>query len=127
MPAGTMPSPSREPGPGGGRVTSIHDGSSSSSVLTGLMSTAAYEECAQAEYTGMALEYGTKPPFEMIDALRADQWLQNHPDSDDATRHAIKQQVRDAFYVDTDAWKEAIVSQAVDAAHAAVRGLSSAR
>ncbi len=110
-----------------GQVTSIHDGSSSSSVLTGLMSTAAYEECAQAEYTGMALEYGTKPPFEMIDALRADQWLQNHPDTDDATRHAIKQQVRDAFYVDTDAWKEAIVSQAVDAAHAAVRGLSSAR
>jgi hypothetical protein len=59
-------------------------------------------------------------------ALRADQWLQNHPDADDATRQAIKRQVRDAFYTDTDDWKAQIVSQAVDAAHGAVRGLAAA-
>ena len=108
-----------------GSVTSIYDGSSSSALLTGMMWLAAYEECAQAEYTGIALEYGTKPPLEMIDALRADQWLQNHPGTDDKTRRTIKRQVRDAFYTDTDAWKETIVAQAVDAAHAALRGLSS--
>ena len=59
-------------------------------------------------------------------ALRADQWLENHPDADDATRRAIKQQVRDAFYTDTDAWKEQIVAQGIDAAYGAVRGLSAA-
>ena len=59
-------------------------------------------------------------------ALRADQWLENHPEADDATRRAIKQQVRDAFYTDTDEWKDKIVVQAVDAAYGAVRGLSSA-
>ena len=109
-----------------GDVTSIYDGSSSSAVLTGLMCNAAYEECAQAEYTGIALEYGTLPQAEVMTALRADQWLQNHPDADEATRLAIKQQVRDAFYTDTDAWKERIVAQAVDAAHGALRGLSTA-
>ena len=57
-------------------------------------------------------------------ALRADQWLENHPEADDATRRAIKQQVRDAFYIDTDAWKEQIVAQGIDAAYGAVRGLS---
>ena len=31
-------------------------------------------------------------------ALRADQWLENHPDDDDATRRAFKQHLRDAFY-----------------------------
>ena len=106
-----------------GDVTSIYDGSSTSAVLTGLMTLVAHEECAQAEYTAIALEYGTLPQAEVTLALRADQWLENHPDTDDATRRAIKQQLRDAFYTDTDAWKERIVDQGVDAAHGAVRGL----
>jgi len=107
-----------------GDVTSIYDGSSTSALLTGMMWMAAYDECAQAEYTGIALEYGTLPQADVIDALRADQWLEDHPGADEATRRSIKQQVRDAFYTDTDAWKERIVEQGVDAAYGAVRGLS---
>ena len=106
-----------------GDVTSIYDGSSASALLTGLLWNSAYEECAQAEYTGMALEYGTVPTTEMIGALRADQWLENHPETDTATRQAIKRQVRDAFYTDTDAWKDSVVAQGVDAAFGALRGL----
>jgi hypothetical protein len=107
-----------------GSVTSIYDGSSTSALLTGMMWLAAYEECAQAEYTGLALEYGTLPQTEVMDSLRADQWLENHPEADDATRRAIKQQVRDAFYTDTDEWKDKIVAQAFDASYGALRGLS---
>ena len=40
-----------------------------------------------------------------------------------ATRQAIKRQVRDAFYTDTDAWKDSVVAQGVDAAFGALRGL----
>ena len=108
----------------GEHITSIYDGSSTSALLTGLMWLAAYEECAQAEYTGVAMEYGTLPQQEVIGALCADQWLQNHPQAGAETRAAIKQQVRDAFYTDTDAWKAHIVEQAMDAAYGAVRGLS---
>jgi hypothetical protein len=108
-------------GPG---VTSIYDGSSSSAPLTGLMWLAAYEECAQAEYTGIALEYGTVPLADVLDALRADQWLENHPETPAAQREAIKRRTRDAFYTDTDAWKQAIVAQARDAARQAVVGLA---
>ncbi|MDQ2927722.1 MAG: M14 family metallopeptidase [Pseudomonadota bacterium] len=108
-----------------GDVTSIYDGSSTSALLTGMMWMAAYDECAQAEYTGMALEYGTLPQTDVMKSLRADQWLENHPEADDATRHDIKQQVRDAFYTDTDEWKDKIVAQAVDASYGAIRGLSS--
>jgi hypothetical protein len=57
-------------------VTSIYDGSSTSAYLTGLMWSALPQECPQAEYTGIALEYGTLPLPEMLEALRADQWLQ---------------------------------------------------
>ena len=108
----------------GDRLTSLYDGSSSSAPLQGQMWASAYEECAQAEYTGIALEYGTLPIMEMIAALRADQWLENHPGTPEATRTRIKKQTRDAFYVDTDAWKQQVVDQAMDAALGAVRGLS---
>lgn len=108
----------------GPEVTSIYDGSSTSALLTGLMWTAAYEECPQAEVTGVAIEYGTQPIAEVIDALRCDQWMENHPELDGATRERLKRQVRDAFYTDTAEWKGRIVDQAIDAAHKAVDGLA---
>jgi hypothetical protein len=105
-------------------VTSIYDGSSSSAVLTGLMWSAAEQECAQAEYTGIALEYGTVPMTETVDALRGDHWLENHPEADAAQAAAIKRRIRDAFYTDSDEWKQRIVEQALTAARQAVRGLA---
>jgi hypothetical protein len=85
---------------------------------------AVYEECPQTEYTGIALEYGTLPFNEVTDALRADQWLENHPEASDDQRAQIKRQIRDAFYTDTDAWKEQVLAQAKDAALQALHGLS---
>ncbi len=105
-------------------VTSIYDGSSSSARLTGLMWLSAYQECAQAEYTGIALEYGTQPMLDVMTALRADQWAENHPEGPPAQHRQIKQQIRDAFYTDTDGWKQRVVEQAIEAAHQAVRGLA---
>ena len=110
----------------GDGVTSIYDGSSESALLTGLMWFAAGQECAQAEYTGIALEYGTLPFDQVTDALRADQWLENHPEAPPGQRAQIKRQIRDAFYTDTDAWKARIVEQGVEAAHQAVAGLGAA-
>lgn len=108
----------------GPQVTSIYDGSSTSALLTGMMWMAAYDECAQAEYTGIALEYGTVPTGEVLDALRADQWLEGHPEASAEQRDAIKRRIRDAFYTDTEAWKKAIVEQAVDATRLGVGGLA---
>ena len=108
----------------GEKVTSIYDGSSTSALLTGMMWMAAYEECPQAEYTGIALEYGTVPTDEVLDALRADQWLELHPEADAVKRGSIKRRIRDAFYTDTDVWKDAIVEQALDATRLGVSGLA---
>ena len=107
-----------------GEVTSIYDGSSTSALLTGMMCAAVPQECPQAEFTGIAVEYGTLPLDQVIDALRADQWLENHPDASHAQRLAIKRAVRDAFYTDTDAWKSRIVEQGVEAARQAIAGLA---
>ncbi len=108
----------------GEAVTSIYDGSSSSALLSGLMWLSAEQECPQAEYTGIALEYGTVPVAEVIDALRGDQWAENHPETDPATRASLRRRVRDAFYTDTEAWKAQIVAQGLDAARQAVTGLA---
>ena len=65
----------------GDDVTSFLDGSSTSAPLTGVNYNAVYDECPQAAYAGIALEYGTLPFAEVLEALRADQWLTNHPDA----------------------------------------------
>jgi hypothetical protein len=106
-------------------ITSIYDGSSTSSYLTGLMWMAAYQECPQAQYTGIAMEYGTQPMDKVMHALRGDHWLHLHPEAPAALRQQIKQDLMDAFYVDTDTWRQQIVDQAMDAMHQAVGGLAS--
>jgi len=113
---------------GGGAtpVTSFHDGSSTSAKLTGLMWSAVYDECPQAEYTGMAMEYGTLPILDMIAALRADHWLHKHPETPPEVQAAIKRQMMNAFYVDTDEWRTQIVAQARQAMFQTVDGLGSA-
>ena len=111
-------------GPDRRGVTSIDDGSSSSAPLTGLMWSAAYQECPQAEYTGIALEYGTLRIEQMLDALRADQWIENHPEAPPAQIAAVKRQTRDAFYTDTPGWKRQVLEQAGEAVRQAVAGLA---
>ncbi len=108
----------------GGELTSTYDGSSTSAELSGMMFESAYQECAQAEYTGIALEFGTAPLMEVIGALREDQWHQNHPEAPAAARAAARQRMRDAFYIDTPAWKQQVVEQGQTAAMQAVAGLA---
>ena len=106
-------------------VTSIYDGSSSSAFLTGLMWSAMYDECPQAEYTAIALEYGTLPIMDMMGSLRADHWRHKHPEAPAELANAIRAQIRNAFYTETDAWKGQIISQARQAMFQAVDGLTS--
>ncbi|WP_354320390.1 M14 family metallopeptidase [Pseudacidovorax sp. 1753] len=110
---------------GGGTtpVTSIYDGSSASALLTGLMWSSAYEECPQAEFTGIAMEYGTEPLMEVLTAMRGDHWLHLHPEVAPELAQSIHQRMRAAFYTDTDVWKQRIVDQAREALFQAAEGL----
>lgn len=104
-------------------VTSIYDGSSASALLTGLMWMSIYEECPQAQYTGMALEYGTVPVEQVLQALRADHWMHAQASVEPDLARQIRQQMRDAFYIDTPQWRQAIVDQAQKATRQALEGL----
>lgn len=111
---------------GGGStpVTSIYDGSSTSAFLTGLMWTSVYDECPQAAYTGIAMEYGTLPVLDTLQALRAGHWLALHPQAPPELGRAIRQQMMDAFYTDTDAWRAEVLRQAREALFQAAQGLA---
>ncbi len=108
----------------GEQVTSIYDGSSTSALLTGLMWNAIYDAAPQAQFTGIALEYGTESIVEVLDALRGDHWLALHPMADTALAAQIQARTLRAFYTNTDAWKGQIISQARQAMFQAVDGLS---
>lgn len=109
----------------GHAITSTFEGTSTSAAFSGQMWTAACDECPQAQYTGIALEFGTVPLEAVFGALRADQWLENHPEvATTAQREDIKRQLRDAFYIDTDDWKRAVVAQARQAVKQAIDGLA---
>jgi hypothetical protein len=114
-------------GDGATPVTSIYDGSSSSAFLTGLMWMALNQECPRAQYTGIAMEYGTQSVMEVAQALRAEHWLNNHPQAPASVAAQIRQQLMDAFYTDTDSWKGQIISQARQSMFQAVDGLSGSK
>ena len=109
----------------GDKIKSPWDGSSVSSPVTGTIGRAAYEEAPQAEFTGMGLEFGTAPLGDVLFALRAEQWLQLHAQqAPPAAAAHIRQRLKDAFYVDTDAWKGQVVAQARQAMFQAIDGMT---
>ena len=93
-------------------VTTFYDGSSSSAELTGVSFHAALDACPRAEFTGIGLEFGTQSYQDVFHALRAEQWLANHPEEGVAMRAAIKRQMRAAFYDERDVWKAMVYGQA---------------
>ena len=113
-------------GADGGTVTALHDGSSSASQVSGMLWQAAYSACPQAEFTGMALEYGTVPLAQTLLALRFDHWCAARPEARAAQRESARQAMRAAFYIDNDVWKQQVLVQGRVAARLAVAGLGAA-
>lgn len=111
----------------GAGVTSVDDGSSVSSPLNGLMWQAAVQECPQAAFTGIVLEFGTVPMLQVLQALRADQWLQNHPGARAEHGEAIRRRLREVFEVDAPDWRRRVADQAFDAARRALEGLAASQ
>ena len=105
-------------------ITSIYDGSSTSAFLTGLMWHAIADEAPEAAYTGIAMEYGTQPMLTVLQALRSEHWLNNHPDAPEELARQIKTDMLAAFYTNSDLWKSQIISQARQAMFQAVDGLT---
>jgi hypothetical protein len=113
----------------GGDVTSLVAGTSTSSRVSGPLIGSIEESLPGAETTAIGLEFGTVELSKVLDALRGDNWLyaRGLPSGlglDSALARAIKNNMRDALYVDTDAWKEKVYARTADFTVKAFRGLT---
>ncbi|MGH6970811.1 MAG: M14 family metallopeptidase, partial [Caulobacteraceae bacterium] len=95
----------------GAAVTTPLDGSSTSAITAGDNLAAAPALVAQAEVTGLALEFGVQSMAKVSYALRADAWLHAKGDPISPEGRAIKAQVREAFYGDAPDWKGMVAGQ----------------
>jgi hypothetical protein len=108
----------------GGEATSTAAGSSSSAPTSGDITLGVERALPQAEVTGVTLEYGTLPVKEVLDAVRADNWLHARGDLRAPLARDIKAQVRAAFYPAADDWKGMVFERSVDVLRRALAGLS---
>ncbi|MDE1923356.1 MAG: M14 family metallopeptidase [Gammaproteobacteria bacterium] len=111
----------------GAAITCPFDATSTSAPIVGDGLSAAAALLAQAEVTGIALEFGTRTLEEVLFALRADAWLHAHGDPASSVGEEIRARMRAAFYGDADDWRGMILGQALLAARQAVAGLSAGR
>jgi len=108
----------------GSEATSIEAGSSSSAPVSGDTTLGVTGALPQAEVTAITLEYGTVPLKEVLDAVRADNWLHVHGDLRTRQAREIKAQIRGAFYPDKDDWKRMVFERSVDVLRRAAAGLA---
>lgn len=76
-----------------------------------------------AEVTAVTLEFGTFAMHDMIDALRADNWLYLHGDVDSAAGLAIKTNIRRMFYPEEPLWQRMVYERNVTVMREALEGL----
>lgn len=107
-------------------VASQSGGESVSAKLAGDWLDSAPGLLAHARVTGIALEYGTVEGAQVLEALRADNWLHAHGDPLSPEGQKIKAQIRGAFYVDTDVWRGMVLGQSLIAVRQALAGLARA-
>jgi hypothetical protein len=108
----------------GGEATDTNIGSSSSTVVTGDTHIGVAQALPKAKASGITLEYGTVPLEDMLESVRADNWVHIHGDLGNAQGRTIKSQIRDAFYCDKDDWKDMVFDRAVDVYDRMMAGLT---
>ena len=96
----------------GPEATYFDDGTSSSYYVAGDTNVAVTQVLTNAKIAGITLEYGTIPDKQdMMNAVRADNWLYVHGKVDSPLGRDIKAQIRAAFYQEKDDWKEMVVER----------------
>jgi predicted deacylase len=107
----------------GEEIKNLSQGTAVATALTGSIADGLPRPTSNLQVIYLALEFGTIPALEVLNALRADHWLHAVPDRVTHLRDGIKRQIRDAFYFDAAWWKAAVYARAVDFAMRATRAL----
>lgn len=107
-----------------GDFTNPAAGTSTSAKLNGTNCVGIERHFRDLELSMIALEYGTEPIAEILEALRADNWLHCKGDPATPLGREIKARIRNAFYGDSDSWKRDIWERAVETQRKVAAGLA---
>lgn len=107
-----------------GDVRSMVDGASVSALVAGDWQATAGELAPQAEMTTVTIEYGTRDPITVLQALRADAWLHAHGDPRGAESAAIRDAVRHAFDDPSQEWIDLLWDRCVPVVESALTHLA---
>jgi hypothetical protein len=93
-------------------------------LASGLIGTAFVAAHPRAASVGVVLEFGTYPLERVGAAVQADNWLQHNGRRDSAVGRAIERQMREAFFIEDDEWKEKICMRAREVVDRGLEGMA---
>jgi hypothetical protein len=105
-------------------MTSPESGTSTSAVVVGVMTDAFPQELPDAEVTPVALEYGTYAVPEVLNAVRADNWLHHRGELHSAQARALKADMKERFFPAGDKWREMVWARADQTIGWALNGMT---
>jgi len=109
----------------GPALSSSEDGTASSTVIVGNTATAVADALEPGQQlTAITLEFGTVSGLEVLQSLRADNWLSLQDRVDDALHREIKEQLREAFCPADPAWRSTVLARTASVLRAALAGLA---
>jgi hypothetical protein len=97
-----------------------HDGYSIGVLGPGLESALDGWSDAPPLIVPLVIEFGTLPEFEVLGAMRADNWLHQHGDARSDLGVELRRRTREAFYVDDPAWRSDVADQGMESIQAAL-------
>jgi hypothetical protein len=106
-----------------GDVRSTVEGNSASAPIRGDVACAFATLGPGVEVTPIALEFGTVSLAEMLEAVRADNWLHVRGGDAHPQAGAIKRRIRAAFQLESRAWQEAVIDRFLMVGAAAITNL----
>jgi len=105
-------------------MTSPESGTSTSAIVSGAMTDNFAQELPDAEVTSIAIEYGTYSVPEVLNAVRADNWLHQNGDLSSDLGRALKADMKERFFPAGDKWREMVWTRADQTIGWALKGLA---
>jgi hypothetical protein len=97
---------------------------SDAALVSGLMGPAFVAAHPQAAALGVVLEFGTREMDQVMTAVLADNWLHHHGQRASETGRSIERSMRDAFFDESEAWKEKVCRRAREVVDRALSGMA---
>ncbi len=110
----------------GHRTKTTKNGEAVSADLYGTVKNAVTETLGPKEVTAVSLEFGTVPPLAALRALIAENWFHHNADPHDPRLSGVKAAMRQAFYPNSNDWKNKVWRQGYNVVQETLAGLSEA-